>query len=230
MQEHPDRSLQPKINESILRIAQSRGYEYVATNNAYYITPDDAEVQDMMSAVAAGRDLDDPDRPTLMNGDYSLRPSREMEELFIYAPKAYENTQKIANMIDLQIDYGTYKIPVFPLSEEEQKRYNASIESIRGTEYIPLSKEEWVLRSLCIDGLNFRYGFGLDDSQKNILLHKIARENTEMKLSQMSVEDLHVLAESYYSDTKKALISEWDPSKKEIISRLEYELAVVDLM
>ena len=84
---------------------------------------DDADVQDMMAAVSAGRALDDPDRPTLMNGDYSIRSSREMEELFVYAPKAYENTMKIANMIDLEIEYGSYKIPVFPLSQEELEKY-----------------------------------------------------------------------------------------------------------
>lgn len=77
----------------------------------------------MMASVADGRALDDPDRHTLMNGDYSLRSSREMEELFVYAPRAYENTEKIARMIDLHIDYGTYKIPRFPLSVEEKESY-----------------------------------------------------------------------------------------------------------
>jgi DNA polymerase III subunit alpha len=137
IQEHPDRPMQAKINETILRLSKQYGYEYVGTNNAYYITPDDADVQDMMSAVAAGRELDDPDRPTLMNGDYSIRPSREMEEVLVYAPKAYENTQKIADMIDLQIDYGGYKIPIFPLSEEERVRYDAFIEGVSGVSVIP---------------------------------------------------------------------------------------------
>lgn len=46
-----------------------------------------------------------------------------MEELFIYAPRAYENSQKIADMIDIQIEYGSYKIPKFPLSSEEREKY-----------------------------------------------------------------------------------------------------------
>ena len=58
-----------------------------------------------------------------MNGDYSVRPDREMEEIFAYAPRAYENAAKIASMIDLHIDSGGYKIPVFPLSEEENVQY-----------------------------------------------------------------------------------------------------------
>ena len=77
-----------------------------------------------MSAVAMSRDLDDPDRSTLMNGDYSIRSSLEMEELFVYASRACENTLKIAESIDLKIEYGSYKIPVFPLSSEEAEKYD----------------------------------------------------------------------------------------------------------
>ncbi len=158
--------MQPKINETLINIAKNRNYEYVGTNNAYYLTPEDAEVQDMMSAVAAGRELDDPDRMTLMNGDYSVRPSEEMESLFIYAPRAYENTSRIADMTDLVIEYGSYKIPVFPLSAEEESlyiEYKRSVEdhNVAGSDEIfeVFNQEEWLLRTLCIDGLNTRYDF-----------------------------------------------------------------------
>ncbi len=46
----------------------------------------------------------------------------------------------------------------------------------------------------------------------------------------MSVPDLHDLAESYYSLKKWDLVNTFDENKKNIISRLEYELTVVDLM
>ncbi len=231
IEEHPDRPMQPKINEKILELAKQWWYEYVATNNSYYITEDDADVRDMMSAVADGRELDDPDRQTLLNGDYSIRPSREMEELFVYAPRAYENTQKIANMIDLVIEYGTYKIPTFPLSVDENTEYRKYIIWIGSEKDLQkLSTEEWLLRSLCIDGLNFRYDFWLSKIEQNILLHKVAREKSDKKLSSMSVEELYTLAESYYSDEKKWLISSFDSRKQDITRRLEYELTVVDIM
>lgn len=164
LQEHPDRPMQASINETILRLSKQYGYEYVATNNSYYLAPDDAGVQDMMSAVASGRALDDPDRATLMNGDYSVRPDREMEELFVYAPRAYENAAKIASLIDLHIDSGGYKIPVFPLSEDELMRYEEYKKEIKNKNtkeniYQTLGTEEWLLREMCIEGLNFRYEF-----------------------------------------------------------------------
>ncbi len=164
LQEHPDRPMQASINETILRLSRANGYEYVATNNSYYLAPDDAGVQDMMSSVASGRALDDPDRTTLMNGDYSLRSDREMEEIFVYAPKAYENTAKIASMIDLHINSGGYKIPVFPLSEDENIRYENYKKAVQDKNipeniYQTLGTEEWLLRVMCIEGLNFRYEF-----------------------------------------------------------------------
>lgn len=151
--------MQPKINEKILELSRAHGYNYVGTNNSYYLSLDDAEIQDMMSSVADGREIDDPDRTTLMSGDYSVRSSREMEELFVYAPRAYENTLKIAEMIDIEIEYGSYKIPVFPLSEEEKIQYATYLRSIENTQFRALSSEEWLLRTLCIRGLNFRYEF-----------------------------------------------------------------------
>jgi DNA polymerase-3 subunit alpha len=77
----------------------------VGTQNSFYVTREDAEIRDLISAVADGRPLDDPDRPTLMGGDYSLRSSEEMRELFVYANEAYENTLRIAEMINLVIPY-----------------------------------------------------------------------------------------------------------------------------
>ena len=236
IEEHPDKPMQPKINEMVIALSKKYGYEYVGTNNTYYLTPDDADVQDMMSAVSDGRSLDDPDRTTLLWGDYSVRSSREMEELFIHAPRAYENSQKIADMIDIQIEYGSYKIPKFPLSSEEKEKYEKYdiVLQKRNTEkwdaFQILSTEEWLLRSICIEWLNFRYQFWLSIEDQDILLHKVALPKSDRKISAMSVEELYSLAESYYPDVKRQRIDSMSTEKQSIIKRLEYELMVVDLM
>lgn len=236
IEEHPDRPMQPKINETLVSLSKKYNFEIVGTNNSYYITTEDAEVQDMMSAVAAGRELDDPDRNTLMEGDYSVRSSREMEELFVYAPKAYENAQKIADMTNLKIEYWDYKIPIFPLSDEEKLQFSGYTDFVKKyneQSSAPLTEfqaEEWLLRTLCIEGLNYRYEFGLDDDRKKILLGKISTPPITKKLTDISVEELHEIAESYYSEEKKNLIETFSEKQKEIITRLEYELAVVNIM
>ena len=231
IEEHPDKPLQWNINNTIIELSKKYGYEYVATNNSYYITPHDASVQDMMASVADGRSLDDPDRNTLMNGDYSIRASREMEELFVYAPRAYENTQKIADMIDLTIDYGTYKIPRFPLSVEEKEAYAVFFSSMKHTSlFQSLGEEEWFLRKLCIDWLAFRYNIELSSFEKDIFISKKITDRSEKKISDMSLDELHDLSVSHYPETKIDIITKMSDNDKLIISRLEYELLVVDLM
>jgi DNA polymerase-3 subunit alpha len=83
---------------------------------------------------------------------------------------------------------------------------------------------------MCIEGLDFRYGFGLSPVDRDVILQKMAIEKNEKKLSEMSVEELYSLAESYYSEEKKALIASLTPEKQSIIRRLEYELVVVEQM
>ncbi len=229
IEEHLDKPMQPKINEAILRLSKQYGYEYVGTNNTYYIIPEDAEVQDMMACVSDGRALDDPARPTLMGGDYSVRASRDMEELFVYAPKAYENTQKIADMCDLVIEYGAYKIPKFPLSLDENNDYLEYTRTLQ-VWFLSLGTEEWILRKICIEGLNTRYDFWLTTEEQDMLLQKIAKDHAEKAVSSMNVSELHKLAEGYFSPAKKELISGFSEKEKEIFERLEYELTVVDLM
>ena len=229
IEEHPDKPLQSNINDTIIRLSKKYGYDYVGTNNSYYITPDDASVQDMMMSVADGRALDDPDRPTLMGWDYSLRSSREMEEIFVYAPRAYENTQKIADMIDLTIDYGGYKIPRFPLSVWEILEYEKFIDATWSW-FQKLGEEEWFVRKLCIDGLDFRYEIRLSDEEKDIFISKKEISRPEKKLSDMSLDELHILSLSHYREEKNTIIAKMSDREKSIISRLEYELLVVDLM
>jgi DNA polymerase III subunit alpha len=229
IEEHPDKPLQGNINNTIIALSKKYGYEYVGTNNSYYITPDDASVQDMMSSIAQGRALDDPDRPTLMNGDYSLRSSREMEELFVYVPRAYENTQKIADMIDLEIDAWGYKIPRFPLSPDEKKSYQAFISTQKEWSQ-KLWEEEWFLRKLCIDWLDFRYEIELSERERDIFISKRITPSSEKKLSDMSLDELHDFSSAHYPEIKNDIIAKMSDNEKSIISRLEYELLVVDLM
>ena len=207
LEEHPDKSLQPHINDTIVKLSKKYGYEYVGTNNTYYITPDDASVQDIMMSVSDGRSLDDPDRNTLMNGDYSIRSSREMEELFVYAPKAYENSQKIADMIDLELDVGGYKIPKFPLTVEQKTDYSRFLssnkESWEHRSYQLLSEEEWFLRKLCISWLGYRYEITLTSEEEESMVAKLSVEKSEKKLSEMSIKELQELSEKHYPERKK---------------------------
>lgn len=230
IEEHPDRSMQSRVNTELVRLSRQYWYNLVGTQNSYYIREEDAEIRDLIACVADGRALDDPDRPSLVGWDYSIRPSEEMEECFVYAEEAYTNTMKIAEMIDLTIEYGSYHIPKFPLSDEEQKEYTDYISYLFDNSFLKLSTEEWLLRKVCIEGLTYRYGFTLSKEEQTVMVHKLALKRPTKKLSDMLVDELYEISESYYSEEKKWIIAKLRESEKSIIRRLEYELTVVDIM
>ncbi|MDD2892028.1 MAG: DNA polymerase III subunit alpha, partial [Candidatus Gracilibacteria bacterium] len=229
LQEHPDRGNQPKINDYLIKLSRTYGYKVVATNNTYYIEQSDAEARDLFYCIGDGRSLEDPDRPTLIEGNYALRSPEEMAELFAHVPEAIKNTLEINDKIHIDIPYGKTLIPTFELGVEEKALYATYIKELP-SDIKSLEEEEWNLRRICIEGLNYRYGFGLDVETVIEFIHKKDIAGSDKKLSDMSAVELQALAKTYYTDKKRAIIEGWGEEKKTIIDRLEYELVVVDLM
>ncbi|MFA6090947.1 MAG: DNA polymerase III subunit alpha [Candidatus Gracilibacteria bacterium] len=229
LQEHPDRGNQPKINDYLVKLSRTYGHKVVATNHVYYIDQSDAEARDLFYCIGDGRSLEDPDRPTLIEGNYALRSPVEMAELFAHVPEAIHNTLEINDKIRIDIPYGKTLIPTFELGETEKVRYQTYIANIpEGVK--KLEEEEWNLRRICIEGLNHRYNFGLDDTTITEFIHKKDIVGSEKKLSDMSAFELQELAKTYYTDRKNEIVTTGSEQNKIIVDRLEYELIVVDLM
>lgn len=121
--EHPDRGIQSKVNQGFVDLSNKFGYPVVGTNHVYYAKPDDNEAQDLLSCIGDGRPLEDPDRASLIEGDYSLRSADEMAELLAYCPKAVSATMEILEKIRLEIPYGQTLIPKFELPPDSYAKY-----------------------------------------------------------------------------------------------------------
>lgn len=121
--EHPDRGIQSKVNQGFVDLSNKFGYPIVGTNHVYYAKPDDNEAQDLLSCIGDGRPLEDPDRVSLIEGDYSLRSAAEMAELLAYCPKAVDATMEILEKIRLEIPYGQTLIPKFELPSDSYAKY-----------------------------------------------------------------------------------------------------------
>lgn len=186
IQEHPDRGAQGKINDYFINLSKKYGYQVVATNDVFYPSPEDAETQDIFYCIGDGRPLEDPDRPTLIEGNYSLRPMDEMAELFAHCPEAVSNTIKIMEMTDVKIPYGQTLIPTFELDQKDHDNYEIYISRLsEGLKR--MDQEEWNLRRVCFEGLNYRFDFGLDTETIEQFIHKIDLPKPEKKLSDMSL-------------------------------------------
>jgi DNA polymerase-3 subunit alpha len=84
-----------ETESQLLELAYGRGLPIVATNEAYFATPDDFEAHDALLCIAEGRTLDEDDRRRLTREHY-FKSSEEMAAVFRDLPEALDNTVEIA--------------------------------------------------------------------------------------------------------------------------------------
>lgn len=130
-------SEQQRVNQELLRMSQETGIELVATNDIHYINAQDAIPHDILLCIQTGKKVSDENRMRYEGGQYYCKSEQQMQELFPYALQALENTHKIAQRCNVEIEFGVTKLPKFQVPE-----------GYTSWEY---------LRKLCYEGLKRRY-------------------------------------------------------------------------
>ena len=136
LQDHgiPD---QKTVNAGLMRMSEETGIELVATNDVHYTYAEDAEPHDILLCLQTGKKLSDENRMRYEGGQYFVKSEEEMRTLFPYAAQAIDNTQKIADRCNVEIEFGVTKLPHFD---------------------VPEGYDSWTyLNKLCHEGLVRRY-------------------------------------------------------------------------
>ncbi|GIM47106.1 DNA-directed DNA polymerase [Collibacillus ludicampi] len=107
--------MQRQINQHLIHLARETGLGLVATNDVHYLKREDAPVYDILLAIGQGKTLDDPSRRRAETDGQYLTSEREMIERFRYIPEAIENTVKIAERCQVDLELGRTHLPVFDL-------------------------------------------------------------------------------------------------------------------
>ena len=128
---------QRMVNQQLLRLSQETGIELVATNDVHYTYAEDEKPHDILLCIQTGKKLEDENRMRYEGGQYYVKSEQEMKTLFPYALEAIENTQKIADRCNVEIEFGVTKLPKYDVPE-----------GYTSWEY---------LNKLCFDGLYSRY-------------------------------------------------------------------------
>ncbi len=139
---------QKLVNQSLLRMAKDTGIELVATNDIHYTYAEDEKPHDMLLCIQTGKKISDENRMRYEGGQYYIKSEDEMRALFPYAIEALENTQKIANRCNVEIEFGVTKLPKYDVPE-----------GFTSWEY---------LNYLCREGLKKRYPEGKDELTKRL--------------------------------------------------------------
>ena len=141
LQDHgiPEQKL---VNTELLKLSRELSIPLVTTNDAHYTYAEDAKPHDILLCIQTGKKLADEDRMRYEGGQYYVKSEEEMKGLFPYAWEAVENTQRIADRCNVEIEFGVTKLPHFE---------------------VPEGYDSWTyLNKLCLDGLKERYGEDLD--------------------------------------------------------------------
>ena len=109
----------PQVIAGLVRLHEEPGIPLVCTNDAHYLRREDARMQDILMCIQTGKTEADPDRMKFESDEMYLKSTEEMEALFGKYPEALENTQKIADMCNVEFEFGKYHLPEFHLPEGE---------------------------------------------------------------------------------------------------------------
>lgn len=128
---------QKSVNQALLRLSQELGIDLVATNDVHYTFAEDAVPHDILLCIQTGKKVSDEHRLRYEGGQYYCKSEDEMKQLFPYALEALENTHKIAERCNVEIEFGVTKLPKYE---------------------VPEGYDSWqYLNQLCLEGLRKRY-------------------------------------------------------------------------
>lgn len=128
---------QRTVNTELMKMSRELDIPLVVTNDVHYTYKEDVDSHDILLCLQTGKKLADEDRMRYVGGQYYVKSEEEMKGLFPYAWEAVENTQRIADRCNVEIEFGVTKLPKYD---------------------VPEGYDSWsYLNKLCTDGLKERY-------------------------------------------------------------------------
>lgn len=117
VQPHPELPDQTRVNKIILEIAKQENIRTIATNDAHYLKKSDAHPQDILVCVQTGKTITEENRFKMTDVDLSMKSEEEMRKHFPENQEIIDETSKLAERCNVEIDLGKFHFPVFELPE-----------------------------------------------------------------------------------------------------------------
>ncbi|RJR24211.1 DNA polymerase III subunit alpha [Candidatus Microgenomates bacterium] len=163
IEKSPDRKVKESLRQNqksedvwvkgIIKLSRELGLPLVATNDVHYLKKSDAKAQDALVCISTGKNVSDIERLRYVDTPtFYFRTEEEMREIFRDVPDAVDNTTKIPEMVDVEIELGKWFFPKYQLPEGK----NAANQ----------------LRDLCNQRLKERYP-GADEETKQRLEYEL---------------------------------------------------------
>jgi len=159
------------VNQGIVRLSRELNIPLVATNDSHYLTKDDYYSHEVLLCIQTAKKMSDKDRMTFSTNEFYFKSPDEMKDRFKNFPEAIENTLKIADMCNVEFEFGKLKLPEFKVDTD-------------------MTHEEYFIER-CKKGLEERY-------KGDITQDKIDRLNYEIDvIKKMGYVDYFLIVEDF---------------------------------
>lgn len=113
------RELEPEAisREVVRKVSQDTGIPLVATNDAHYVSAEHHQAHDALICIGRGKFVSDTNRMKYDTQDIYIKSADDMVELFKDVPEAVENTLRIDEMCQFELETGINHMPEFPIPE-----------------------------------------------------------------------------------------------------------------
>lgn len=132
------------VNQQLIQLASEFELELVATNDCHYLNKEDYDFHEVLLCIQTRKTMNDEDRMSFKTNEFYVKSEEQMLDAFKNVARAVQNTQKIADMCNVEIEFGHTILPEFKVDE-----------NISHLDYFT---------KLCYDGINARYN--KEDYQK----------------------------------------------------------------
>ncbi len=109
--------MQKTVNQGLVRMSRDLNMDLVATNDIHYTFAEDEKAHDILLCIQTGKKVSDENRMRYEGGQYFCKSEEQMRELFRYAQDAVDNTHKIAERCNVEIEFGVTKLPKYEVPE-----------------------------------------------------------------------------------------------------------------
>ncbi|EFL53667.1 DNA polymerase III subunit alpha [Finegoldia magna] len=105
------------VMENIPQIAKELDIGLVCTNDVHYIEKEDYKIHNILICLQTGKTIEEDNKMSYIPGEFFLRSEEQMKDLFKEYPEAIENTKKIAEMCNVELEFGHLHLPYFAIPE-----------------------------------------------------------------------------------------------------------------
>ena len=108
---------QQEVNKVLIDFARKHNIKLIATNDVHFVEEDHGEAHDRLICLSTGKDFNDPDRMHYTKQEW-LKTPEQMAAIFADIPEALENTQEIADKVEVYSIDSDPIMPKFPIPDD----------------------------------------------------------------------------------------------------------------